>query len=543
MGMASNIIKSFDTCKFDGKIEEKGGPIPDDDVLDNIRASAKIKAPVFNERKEREGSFIFVAGGPTLKGYVKELKKRYKNGDVICTSNNTHDFLIKNGIIPTYTIVMDPKKIVAEYIKKPRKGVKYFIATCCNPKVAGGLLKKKMDVTKLCIGYGIQDESDLDVQKELYPEIKYTHYLVGGTMTGLRAMCFATLLGYRKIEYYGFDSCFPANYKFIPSTDKRYKTVLKRNMNFYYRDTEKNIKYTMDFIKGGFFYAYPKKRAEGVIVVETSDGRKFLTSNCFAHQCKQFMKWVERYEGVLDITVHGDNLSSHILKLHKECLERLEKKVGTRRWTKSYKKLQKKFHKTKKYGRWGDHDSEIVARAILAMYYRVGRTVTLLDYGCGYASLAKELNKIINIVDITNYDPFIDKYSKVPKGKFDIVTSFDVMEHVELQCVRNTIDFISSKAKYMVLMSISITDAAKTLPDGRNAHITIKTANWWASHLNKKMVLKESFVPKDKSSVYFILQPYDANKLMEKENGNNGADKKANKTKKDRVFKVLRINR
>ena len=86
----------------------KGGPVSKEALAANIRDSADIDAPVFkgNGKANKEGSFIFVAGGPTLLNYLDVLKHRYEQGECICTSNLTHDFLIDNDIIPTLCVVI-----------------------------------------------------------------------------------------------------------------------------------------------------------------------------------------------------------------------------------------------------------------------------------------------------------------------------------------------------------------------------------------------------------------------------------------------------
>lgn len=507
----------------------KGAPVPHEEVLENIKESAKFNIPVLEKQKERQGSFIFCAGGPSLNLFLDEIKKRKDAGGIICSSNHTHDHLLKHGIVSDICVVMDPKKIVATYIKNPQKETKYYIGSTCNPDVTKNLLDAGMDVTRVLIAYGMADESDIDLMKQIYPHIKSNAYLVGGTMTGLRAMNFAIILGFTKIEYYGMDSCFGSNPKIIKRGETGYEEAKARNKGNSYKDADTGEEYTINETdEGGFFYAFNKKRSENIQIAKTPDGRQYLTSPVFAHQAKQFVKWYERMEGKIEIILHGDNLTSNLVKCHKEAIAKATEKIGDKRWTGNYKEIQHEMHQKGNYGLWGSHDIEYVGRALLSLYVGLnltgttkilypGRKISVLDYGCGSCNLEKAINSIFKIADVTNYDPFIEQYSKEPEGQFDVVTCYDVMEHVEIQCVPNTIKYIADKAKYIVLFSICCVDAKKTLPDGRNAHITQKSPQWWISEISKRLHVIEAVNVQD--SILLACQKIDAKELLDKDKG------------------------
>lgn len=501
-----------------GEVEEiKGSPVSKDVLAQNIRDSALINAPIFkgNGKANKEGSFIFVAGGPTLLDHMDELKKRADAGEFICTSNLTHDFLIDNDIIPNICIVIDPKERIKDYIKKPNKDIMYCIGTVCDKRVAQNLLDAGMNVQKLLVAYGSEDNMDLDIQRELYDTKVYTDYLVGGTMAGLRAMPFAIMNGYKKIEYYGFDSCFSGEPpQFVYEDDPDFEEVAK-DAEQHYLDTVTGKKYAFRGMSSGFFYAYSKRRGENILIARTSDGRKFVTSPAFAHQAKQLIKWIERLEGHLVVEIHGDSLSSHYLECYRDSIKKAAENIGTKRWTNGYGKLQYSLHETDNYG-IGNHDIELVSRQISALYTKVKRPITVLDYGCGdIPHLSKDIDDIFKIVKVTNYDPFVDKYSAEPKGRYDIVYCFDVMEHVEKFCVQNVLEHIKTLAKYMVCFSIAFNDAEKVLLDGRNAHITQKQPRWWAEEIQDNFAIGEARANLEKG--VFVCMPYDAEKEMEKE--------------------------
>ena len=62
-----------------------------------------------------------------------------------------------------------------------------------------------------------------------------------------------------------------------------------------------------------------------------------------------------------------------------------------------------------------------------------GSCKSLLDYGTGKGQMIEWLKETISTqIEITGYDPAIEKYANLPTKKSDIVTCLDVLEHVEL---------------------------------------------------------------------------------------------------------------
>ena len=495
----------------------KGGPIPKDEVIANIEANGRNGVPVFSKLPSHGGTLVFVAGGPSLLKTLPELKKRHEAGEFILTSNNTHDYLIENGIMPNACMLIDPRESVKDCVQNPQKSVKYYVASVCNPQVFTNLAG--YDVAKILVAYGLDDESDIKAHKRLYDNPGHD-YVVGGTMTPLRAMPFAAMLGYTKMEFYGFDSCYTDQEPpVIYSDDPRYPEALKKAQGLQYQEDGGSRTYVIDeAAEGGFFYAYKKYRAESIEIAKTADGRTFLTSPGFAHQAKQFIKWVDRLEGKLHIEVHGDSLNRHMLTLHRDHQARVRAEVGDRRWTEEYGELQRQLHAGNEYGVWGDHEVETIGRGICALYEQLRRPLGVMDYGAGNGALGKALEGLFRAVSVTNYDPFHPKWRDNPEpGVHDLVTCFDVLEHVEEQCVDNTLKYIAEKCRYVALFSIGLDDAIKTLPDGRNAHITLRSAQWWQRKIGQYFVVVEAAASED--AAYFCCQKQDSKEKLLAEKG------------------------
>jgi hypothetical protein len=105
------------------------------------------------------------------------------------------------------------------------------------------------------------------------------------------------------------------------------------------------------------------------------------------------------------------------------------------------------------------------------------KTQDILDYGCGKSTLALNLPFAIK-----QYDPAIPKYAAPPR-EADIVVCTDVLEHIEPACLDTVLDHIHSLTRKAVFFSGCTVPAKKTLADGRNAHLIVKSARWWLDQL------------------------------------------------------------
>ena len=98
---------------------------------------------------------------------------------------------------------------------------------------------------------------------------------------------------------------------------------------------------------------------------------------------------------------------------------------------------------------------------------------SILDYGCGKARHhPKEWNAI-------KYDPAIQDYQNKPQDKYDLVISTDVLEHIPVENLKQTIDEIFGYSNKWVFVSVCCRKAEAILPNGYNAHATIESAKWW----------------------------------------------------------------
>lgn len=139
-----------------------------------------------------------------------------------------------------------------------------------------------------------------------------------------------------------------------------------------------------------------------------------------------------------------------------------------------------KLHSHQSWGASGYSHAVTVAK-----YRRTIGAKTVLDYGCGRATLKKALlacDPTIKPDWITEYDPAIKGKDKIPDAA-DLLVANDVLEHIEREFLGETLDRLRSLARLGAYFTIALTPSKISLPDGRNAHLIIEPRQWWLQKL------------------------------------------------------------
>ncbi len=112
---------------------------------------------------------------------------------------------------------------------------------------------------------------------------------------------------------------------------------------------------------------------------------------------------------------------------------------------------------------------------------------TLLDYGIaqGVQYTKGKLDEYWGLESYTGYDPAVERYSQKPTGKFDAVLCYDVLEHIPEGSIDYVMQEIFSYTDKVILLHVGLGPAQAKLPNGENAHITIKPREWWIEKINK----------------------------------------------------------
>lgn len=145
---------------------------------------------------------ILCCYGPSITEQVDSIKERTAQGncDVVSVSG-AHDFLIANGIIPTYHVECDPRPHKAINLEKSHPGVQYLIASVCHPAYFERLGDADVRLWHI---------ASMDHTQRLVDELKESsdHIISGGGSVGLRSLPLLYVMGYREYHIFGMDSSF-----------------------------------------------------------------------------------------------------------------------------------------------------------------------------------------------------------------------------------------------------------------------------------------------------------------------------------------------
>lgn len=119
---------------------------------------------------------------------------------------------------------------------------------------------------------------------------------------------------------------------------------------------------------------------------------------------------------------------------------------------------------------------------------------TVLDYGCGKAQLydVADLNvpgmgRIPSVIDywdideVSCYDPCVPRFDRLSPEPADGVIATDVLEHCPEEDVPWIVAEMFAHARRFVFASIACYAAKTHLPNGENAHCTIRPMQWWTA--------------------------------------------------------------
>jgi len=110
---------------------------------------------------------------------------------------------------------------------------------------------------------------------------------------------------------------------------------------------------------------------------------------------------------------------------------------------------------------------------------------TILDYGCGGSDWeASGFDEASNqsavcyfkLQNAYRYEP---ARSLDERQAVDCVVSFDVLEHIFISDIPAVLRDMFSYASKLIILNIACYPAAAKLPNGENAHITVRPPAWW----------------------------------------------------------------
>lgn len=264
--------------------------VTSDVILNNLKHSLTLGHPKLTKMPEfkipkGDLKIALVGGGPSLKDTVKELK----DFDTVVACGSSNDFLVSNGIIPTYTIVCDPDPVTIKYLSLLNKSTKYLLATCCAPEVFEHLK-----------GYDIYVWNCHSPEQAAYLKTLDEPYeaICGGCTVGLRAQSIAIMFGYRELHFFGYDSCISGNdhhaYEFATQEEREQIGTL-----------------------------HEVKIGHG-----TPDDKLYLCIGYQMAQAAHFKDFYEAFNEFYNPTFHGEGLLPDLMKIIRKRSIELEKEMA-----------------------------------------------------------------------------------------------------------------------------------------------------------------------------------------------------------------------
>ena len=252
--------------------------ISQDRLLGNIMFNLERDVPRFTNTSgrsiRRDGPLAVVSCGHSLNAHLDELRE-FKN---IMACGSVHDHLVRNSIIPTYATVCDGGEADKGNLSLPNKETLYLIASQCDPGLFDALDGYNVEMWH----YKGQTAQNPAVETKILngePSIGW-----GSTVT-LCSIHIALLLGFQRLDFFGFDNCYPED----AST-------------YHACDVAGGIEYQKTIVKVG--------------------ERSFVSNLALCVQLEQFFRFIEAWQEWFHVTIHGDGLTSEAIKQGHPGLER-----------------------------------------------------------------------------------------------------------------------------------------------------------------------------------------------------------------------------
>ncbi len=246
------------------------GKINVDEAIVNAQVRTNIEAGWLHARpwntyETRE--IMVLAGGPSMLEQIDEIRAKREAGMALVTVNGAYDWAITNGLSPSAQIVLDARQFNARFTRAPHPTCRYLIASQCHPDT---LVDLPHDRTYLWHS-GISPENE-----ELARNTAGEYFPVpGGSTVVLRALPLLRMLGFRRMHFYGFDSC----------------------------------------LTGDVHHAYAQAENDAEVAVPVTCGdRTFMCTPWMASQASEFRDVVKLLGDEVEMQVHGDGLIAHIIK-------------------------------------------------------------------------------------------------------------------------------------------------------------------------------------------------------------------------------------
>jgi SAM-dependent methyltransferase len=246
-------------------------------VLANIKANLDLGLPEVEPHQIQKDVVVrLLAGGPSLADHEAEIVEAGRRGEPIVCVNGTYSWLLDRGIKPAAMVMVDAREFNRRFVERPVDTCRYLLSSQCDTELVKSLPKDRTwlwhaagsELVKRAITEWSQEH---DSRHEWTP-------IAGASTVVTRAVTLLAVLGYRKIEIFGWDSC----------------------------------------LRGDEHHAYAQPENDSKVVIDVQVGeRKFRCHPWMIVQANEFVKLMKHVYGKipeLELAIRGSGLIAAILE-------------------------------------------------------------------------------------------------------------------------------------------------------------------------------------------------------------------------------------
>lgn len=136
------------------------------------------------------------------------------------------------------------------------------------------------------------------------------------------------------------------------------------------------------------------------------------------------------------------------------------------------------IHASKDYGKGGDFKKWL---SFIESEIETNKANSVVDYGCGQSN---DITAVFPLANHSFYDPAIPGKDEFPTGPFDVGYCTEMLEHIPEDEIDSVLKQMRSLSEVW-FMTIHTGKANQILPNGENAHCTVKPIDWWTAKISE----------------------------------------------------------
>lgn len=177
--------------------------VAEEKALANIKRNLDLRLLEVAPHEVQDTEVWLLAGGPSLGDYEAEIVEAGRNGVPMVTVNGTYGWLLDRGIKPAAQVMVDARESNRKFITRHVDTCKYLIGSQCDHELVASLPREQT-----LLWHSGQSELVKRAVDEWAGDAKYQWWPVAGASTVIsRAITLLAMLGFRKIQVFGWDSC------------------------------------------------------------------------------------------------------------------------------------------------------------------------------------------------------------------------------------------------------------------------------------------------------------------------------------------------